>query len=488
MSEGPQPTPTERREAIERATHTLLRAAERVRERTRLLVEIPRVSMTGSFHAADEDAAAWLAPFAENAVPRHDARVVLRFAERALASGPARFAELRSAQRMLDIPTEVVGAQSEAEVPPARAWLTASFNDTPDDGPWSGYPSGQVALPELEIIRHEGETYLGVLVDPGDAGVSERIRRAMRVVSDARSEQTPTSLAAAPSVLRTGGTPEAEYRAFVRGIIDGIRAGAFTKVVAARRLDIDFDGPLHPADALRALAFAQRNCVRFAWRWRGADGEARTFVGATPEHLLRLRGRRLETEALAGTVQAAVDPTGASLLESAKDRREHQMVVDYLREGLRDVCDPLRSDPSPSLRKLRSLIHLRTGVAGTLRDGVDAFALLERLHPTPAVGGLPQAPADAYIRANEGMARGGYAAPLGWVDERGDAEIVVALRSAVIRGARAHLYAGAGIVEASDPAAEYVETTAKLRAMSDALGLSDGALRGRASTSARDAS
>ena len=79
MSEGPQPTPAERREAIERATHTLLRAAERVRERTRLLVEIPRVSMTGSFHAADEDAAAWLAPFAENAVPRHDARVVLRF-------------------------------------------------------------------------------------------------------------------------------------------------------------------------------------------------------------------------------------------------------------------------------------------------------------------------------------------------------------------------------------------------------------------------
>lgn len=458
--------------AVDDARDALLAAAAGVRERTRLVVRIPDVSMTAVLAAARGDAAAWLAPRDVQQTRGSDARIALAFSKRAEGSGERRFDELRTAWSALQLPSRALGAAAERDLPPARAWVVGTFDDARYDEVWSGFPSSALALPAVEVIRDAGFTSLSIVAEPGDARLSERIVSATEIVRDALPVATPQPLAPTPHATSVGGTLESEYRAMVDRIVAGIRAGDFAKVVAARRVDVRFDGPVHAESVLRSLAFGYPRCVRFAWRWRGDDRAVRTFVGATPERLLRVSGRTLETEALAGTVEAANGAAAEALLASAKDRGEHELVVDYLRDALHDVCDTLDIDAEPSVRRLRNVLHLRTGVRGVLREGIDAFALLQRLHPTPAVGGLPALPARAWIREHEATPRGAYAAPIGWIDEQGDAEFAVAIRSAVLRDRQAHLYAGAGIVRDSDAAMEYRETAIKLRAMGEALGLS----------------
>jgi salicylate biosynthesis isochorismate synthase len=174
------------------------------------------------------------------------------------------------------------------------------------------------------------------------------------------------------------------------------------------------------------------------------------------------------SEAMAGSV-----PHGASaaLLESEKDRREHDLVVDAIVERLSPHCTALERSAEPQVRELPNVVHLQTPVTGVLREPVHVLDLLDLLHPTPAVGGVPVDDAVRWIVAREPVPRGWYSGPVGWFDAAGDGEFAVALRSGLVRGRRAHVYAGAGIVRGSVPAAEYAETALKLRPLLDALGV-----------------
>jgi isochorismate synthase len=250
-----------------------------------------------------------------------------------------------------------------------------------------------------------------------------------------------------------------------------IHAGALRKVVLARTIEVRAGRALDPR--------------RLAHRLRAVDPDAYTFaapvegggvlVGASPELLLARHGLAITANPLAGSAPRSGDAdedraNAAALQASAKDREEHALVVDAVAEVLAPVCEELTWDPEPVLRETPNVWHLSTRFTGRLRvPAATALELALALHPTPAVAGTPTAAALATIAELEPFVRGAYAGPVGWVDAAGDGEFAVALRCARLAGSTATLYAGAGIVGASDPSAEAEETEPKFRAFLDAL-------------------
>jgi menaquinone-specific isochorismate synthase len=248
----------------------------------------------------------------------------------------------------------------------------------------------------------------------------------------------------------------------VDAALSAIRDGELEKVVLAREVLVEADTPFDVRDVVGRLVSQQPGCYVYA---------AAGLVGASPELLVRRRGEEVESLPVAGT--AAGDGDDASLralAASVKDHREHRFVVDAIVETLKDHCDRLDAGSTPHVAVFGQVAHLATRVHGHLRaPAPTALDLARLLHPSPAVGGTPRHAAIAAITALEGFDRGRYAGPVGWVDARGNGEWAIALRGAELDGRRARLVAGAGIVEGSDPDAEWAETQAKLEPMLRAL-------------------
>jgi menaquinone-specific isochorismate synthase len=267
-----------------------------------------------------------------------------------------------------------------------------------------------------------------------------------------------------------GALDPATWCAAVAGAVERIGAGELAKVVLARDLLVSADLPLDPRRLLRRLADRFPDCWTFA-----VDG----LLGATPELLLRRSGRRLSARVLAGTAPRGAgaddDRLAAALIGSAKDRSEHALAVDSLVRALQPYCSGLDVPAEPDLLTLANVRHLATDVAGTQRRGgargnAGLLELVGVVHPTAAVCGTPTEHAAEVITELEGMDRGRYAGPVGWLDAEGDGEFGLALRCAELTGPNdARLFAGCGIVAGSDPAAELAETQAKFAAFQAAL-------------------
>jgi menaquinone-specific isochorismate synthase len=252
----------------------------------------------------------------------------------------------------------------------------------------------------------------------------------------------------------------AAWHAAVRDALQAIGDKELTKVVLARRVQVEADRPFDVRGVLARLRSQQPGCFVYA-----ADG----MVGASPELLVARFGPHVVSRPMAGTAVAG-DGALERLRGSAKDAWEHRVVVDAIVDGLAPYCSRVEAAAEPEIDEFADVAHLATPVHGTLREPPpDALTLARALHPTPAVGGSPSATALAAIARLEIQGRGRYAGPVGWVDARGDGEWAVALRGASIDGRLALLHAGAGIVAGSDPDAEWNETEAKLDPMLRAL-------------------
>jgi isochorismate synthase len=270
--------------------------------------------------------------------------------------------------------------------------------------------------------------------------------------------------------------PATAWQAIVESTAAEIREGSFAKVVLARQArvtapDAPFDAPA-TLDELRST-YSGGFIFAFTFPVAGAD---RTFLGATPERLVHLRHGIVETSSLAGSIRRGVTPEedaalGARLLRDEKERTEHAVVAEMLRDALAPLCCGLSVPSAPTLLRLATVQHLFTPIRGALRNGQTILDLVERLHPTPAVGGFPRREALAVIRDREQLDRGWYAGPVGWLDGEGEGEFAVAIRSALLdtSGSDALLFAGCGIVGHSNPAAEYAESRLKMQAMLSAL-------------------
>jgi menaquinone-specific isochorismate synthase len=247
-----------------------------------------------------------------------------------------------------------------------------------------------------------------------------------------------------------------------------MRAGALDKAALAHDLLAVAGAPLDPRFLLRGLARRYPSCWSFA-----VDG----LVGATPELLLRRSGSTVSSRVLAGTAwsEEAAPANRAELarrlLSSDKDRREHALAVESLAAALEPLCASLDVPQEPGVLALRNVSHLVSDVHGKLDrdDPASLLRLAAAVHPTAAVGGTPRAAAVELIAELEGMDRGRYAGPVGWMDADGDGELGIALRCAQLDGPVARLFAGCGVVADSDPDTEVREAAAKLRPVREAL-------------------
>ncbi|HTB81637.1 MAG TPA: isochorismate synthase [Opitutaceae bacterium] len=386
------------------------------------------------------------------------------------AAGPDRFA---AAQRFIDETLAHTLAVGDQAAPFAGPHFFMAFAFADEVVPGEPFPAARVFVPRWQVAR-AGERTVAVanlLVAPEadlDA-LTEKVWRA-HAKFHAFDYAAPDFSAATAGAQKVSVVEPGDYPTAVRRGLECIAAGELQKIVLARAKDLAATQPLHPLRVLNGLRQLFADCYAFSV----ANGRGQSFIGASPERLLRVRENALLTEALAGSVRrgatASDDAALASaLLHSDKDRREHRLVLDSIVRRLSPLGLKLEFAEKPGLLRLANVQHLHTPVRAVLPAGVRLLDALARLHPTPAVGGSPRERAMARLREFEGFSRGLYAGALGWLDARGDGEFFVGLRSALIDGAGARLYAGAGIVAGSSPEKEFAETELKFKAMQDAL-------------------
>lgn len=265
----------------------------------------------------------------------------------------------------------------------------------------------------------------------------------------------------------------APYADRLAAAVASCRSGELEKLVVAGWVDAPVGPEVTAAAVVEALDARFEACTTFALVVNGD-----CFVGATPELLLASEGESLRTMALAGSAPRGGDAAAdllaqAALRRSAKDLREHCIVRDDIFVRLGPLASHITMGVSPAVWELPNIFHLRTPISGLLQPGVTPLRVAAALHPTPAVCGTPRAAAAARLAADEGGARGWYAGAVGWLAGNGDLELVVALRCALLRGGTARLFAGVGVVAASELDTELAETDAKLSAMRGALGLAE---------------
>jgi menaquinone-specific isochorismate synthase len=327
----------------------------------------------------------------------------------------------------------------------ARAFLASIAHITDEDAPAAG-PRAVGALP---------------FADDASLVVPARI---VGRDADGTGWETMIGHAEMPAAIRvtmapsrfavTARTTRETWRAMVEDALNRIRRGALEKVVLARTVTIDTDQPIDVHAVLAELHRSQPGSTVYA---------DRGLVGASPELLVHKRGLDVLSRPLAGTAT-----TRDAIARSEKDQREHALVVRAVVDALHGLADDVAAD-DPSPRAYGDLVHLSTTVTARAGDASDVVAFVRALHPTPAVAGTPTAAACAALAEIEPAPRGRYAGPCGWIDARGDGDFIVALRGGEIDGCVAMLYAGAGVVEGSDPDREWVETQRKFMPMLQAV-------------------
>jgi menaquinone-specific isochorismate synthase len=355
-------------------------------------------------------------------------------------SGPSRFAE---AQAWWSGLTSAADVEDDVGLPGTGLVAFGSFA-------FDGSAATSVLVVPRVVVGRSGGTTWVTTVDGADADL------------DARPALRPPGRL--DVVDRTG----AAFVDAVEEAVRRIRAGDLSKVVLARDVEAHLDRPLDVRWPLTALAGGYPGCWTFS-----VDG----LVGATPEMLVRLRNGQASSRVLAGTLRRTGDVTkderqSLALGRSIKDLEEHGYGVRSVVEALAPHCSAVDVPSAPFVLDLPNVMHLATDVTGTVADGSTSLDLLASLHPSAAVCGAPTPTALQVIREIEGLARGRYAGPVGWVDARGDGEWGIALRCAELDAddpLRLRLFAGCGIVEGSKPVDELSESGAKLLAMRSAL-------------------
>lgn len=326
--------------------------------------------------------------------------------------------------------------------------------------PFDPERAGHFVFPMRTVRRdREGTTWMLRTGEEGDVAMPEPTR--------GRSDPNPpfSKMQVFPEPL-----PDAYERA-VAEAVDRIQRGTLRKVVLARTIRVEAGRTLDPRELLKHLRAVEPDGYSFA-----VDvGEGRTLVGASPELLISRFGNEIRANPLAGSAPRAGDPVedrenAERLGSSPKDRQEHAIVVEDVFRALHPLCQELTHDREPQLLATANVWHLSTRFRGVLKDpSLTSLDLVRALHPTPAVCGEPRDEAMRTIEELEPVPRGSYAGAVGWMDAKGDGVWALALRCAELNGSTARLFAGAGIVADSDPAAELDETERKFRAFLDSL-------------------
>ena len=416
-------------------------------------------------------------------------------AEVLVSRGEGRFSELAAAVDEAVSQLSFVGesGMDHRWLPQFVGGFAFSTDWQPDAGsPWAGFEATRLVLPRLTMVRRNGDARLVLVARAGlDEAAARRVLAAQleAVKAELGALVARRSTVLAADLLRAPGTaawdPAGVYEQRVGRALADIAEGALTKVTVARAEAWAPGETLDPADVLVDLARRYPRCFRFCIQPAGGPA----FVGASPERLIKVEDRVVRADALAGTAARAsgVDADralGDELFACEKERREHQAVVGYLHDRLAAVVPDIEAASEPGILKLAHVQHLHTPFRGQLSErdaGAAVIELASRVHPTPAVAGVPTERALRWLREHEGLDRGWYAGGVGTVAPRGEGEFCVAIRSALIAEGQVVLFAGAGIVQGSEPSRERAETDQKLRGLREVLlGRGNPQERGRA--------
>jgi len=389
-------------------------------------------------------------------------------AHEAVSRGPGRFEDV-DAECALVARGRVHDEPRDLPAGAGPVWV-GGFAFDPDGGreaAWASFPPALMVLPELLLHREGGRTHLTLCTvnDPA-ADPAETARRLQARVAALRARPLPLPDPHPTGMVRIASAASPErFEDSVAAAVGRIRNGALEKVVLAREVVVEAPRAHDPAAVFGALREGFPSCFCFC-----CGSPEGAFLGASPELLIRRAGASAATVGLAGSTRRSADPAvddhlGEQLLRSAKERSEHEIVVRRIERSLRPHSVWVQAAPEPELVKVANIQHLGTPIHAQLAEARSAVDLAGRLHPTPAVGGEPREAALRAIAELEDMDRGWYAGPVGWMDAAEDGEFCVALRSALLRDRLAHLYAGGGIVGASEPAPELAETEVKLGAL-----------------------
>ncbi|HJS28724.1 MAG TPA: isochorismate synthase [Anaerolineales bacterium] len=394
------------------------------------------------------------------------------------ASGPRRFKKIQSLSTRLFSNIALIGNSRPAGILP-RLFGGFSFNPDPDPlSLWAGFSAACFILPRYLISRYRGQIWLTVnhQLREGD-DLDEILWLFTDQVEELKAELRqegpgdPDLQTRAEQIQVEEVGSRSDWEAGISIAIRSIERGELRKLVIARSILVNSTQSIDPARALMQLGKDYQDCYRFLFE--PVPGKA--FFGATPELLIGVGETSAATVALAGSARRGKSARedreiAESLLEDPKEREEHGLVVETIRESLVPFVRSVEIPESPRVRKLSNIQHLETQIRMNLKKSGSIISLVEALHPTAAVGGVPREDALRLISEVERTTRGWYASPVGWIDHRGNGLFTVAIRSAISSGNQAMLYAGAGIVRESDPEAEWEETSLKFKPILAALG------------------
>jgi len=386
------------------------------------------------------------------------------------AEGSDRFTNIKELIQSTLSKTHQIGAL-DTEFSGAHFFCNFSFFDRTTD---SLFPSASVFLPAWQISRAQGRSTIVANLKISDSldlktAVDETLQTIQRIRSIKHNVirlaiDPPKSFFKQQSVSHSG-----HYQKAVTAALKLIRLQHFNKIVLADALDVTSPLPFNLVSSLNNLRSRYPNCYIFS----ASNGKNAAFIGASPERLVKIQHDRLFTEALAGSAPRGKTRSedarlAATLLNSQKEKREHQVVIDSIAQHLRNLNLTPQFSP-PRLLQLPNIQHLQTPIRAAIKSELHLLDAVSELHPTPAVAGAPKTIACEHLRSFEAFERSWYAAPIGWIDHQGNGELAVGIRSAILQGNRARLFAGAGIVAGSDPEKEFAEVQLKLQALLNAL-------------------
>jgi menaquinone-specific isochorismate synthase len=365
--------------------------------------------------------------------------------------------------------TQPVGALAAPWAGPHWFCNFSFFDQRPDQ---HGFSSASVFLPRWQVARSGDRcTFVANWVITAETDLASIRPQLEQKVAAIQASANLGTWSIDPRQLPNQHTaPQLQrFKQAVAAALESIRAQQLDKIVLAQALDVVSPRPFNLVASLHNLQQQYPNCYVFS----SNQGSGPTFVGASPERLVTVHQHQLVTDALAGSAPrgqtAAEDVRLANhLLSNPKEMHEHQVVLDFIMRQLTALG--LTPQPSPArLLQLPNIQHLQTPIEAKLLSPVHLLDVVAALHPTPAVAGAPRAVACDQIRQYEAFDRSLYAAPIGWVDAQGNGEFAVGIRSALLEGCHARLFAGAGIVAGSTPEQELAEVQLKLQALLAAL-------------------
>ncbi len=328
---------------------------------------------------------------------------------------------------------------------------------------WGKFSEHRFIVPRIEIIQREKGCFLACNFMLGTRHANGETLEATLADIAKMNLEPATRGGRLPAVHNRVDTPDfKQWSVMVNQVLDACAENRLEKVVLARETTFVAEEAIDPVQLLDCLLERTTKAFEFCFQ----PVHDRAFVGASPERLFRRSNVLLQSEALAGTrPRGATDvedeAMASQLKHSDKEQREHRFVARVLREQLKRFCVAVDMEEKPSLLQLRHCQHLLTRIEGILSDSLVDAALINTLHPTPAVGGVPRDAALAWLEKHEPFDRGVYAAPVGWVGYDAS-EFCVGIRSALVQGENLTLYAGAGIVPGSTPESEWAEIENKI--------------------------